>query len=873
MKKFNLNEKNKTIALTIIGIIIVLVFLGGASYAYFQMQGATNSQSGVHVETATTDLLNFKFDKDINISVSQSSFGKGAGDASGETQGHATLTATNSKNIESTTQKYNIYFVIENNDFVYTTSDSKAELVMKVTDPNGNLVENVTGLVNTEKGLDITTRTGSFLLASDYDITANRGKTANQDWKVEVTFVNLDSNQSNNSGKAFSGKIYMTKEKLDTYKPAKISNVTTTSTYNSVSTNLDVTKGSADIVKYYYGKQIAKDATTIDKVEFVESTDPNYKFTGLKDNETYKIYSYAVDKNGFKSNIYETEVTTDTYVLASVTNVTHSKTLNSITLNVESKKGTNEVVKYYYSKDNGETYEESNSNTHTFSNLSDTTEYKIKVKVQDTDGRFSTEYYEAISTETYILPVVASVNATTKYNQITLTAVGTKGTNEVAKYYYSINNGEFVEDTNTYTFTGLNEKTKYTIKVKVADTQGRMSNVYETSATTDAYVLPSIVNLTTSSTSNSVTINVTGKNGDGTISKYYYSKDGGSNYVESTSNSYTFNNLTSNVTFNISVYVKDSNGRDSSVSNATETTKYSLVDYVKAQYTGQGKNNLYLHDNSLTNGAKDNSYRYAGSSETTNNYVCFGYDSQDGSCPSDNLYRIIGVFGDEVKLIKYDYAKSTLLGTDGDYVRIYNGSGTNKGQNSKTEIGAYHWNYSNGSSSTNDWSLSRLNTVNLNKNYLNKIDENGTKWSEKISDHTWKVGGNTYSNIADQTAPTAYQNEINSPATNKTVNAKVGLMYVSDYGYAASSSSWSTALSSYNNANVTANNWMYMGLYEWTLAPRTDYSNRAFRVYDTGIVHGNSVSYNSAARPVFYLKSTIGYGGGSGTAAKPILVK
>ena len=299
-----------------------------------------------------------------------------------------------------------------------------------------------------------------------------------------------------------------------------------------------------------------------------------------------------------------------------------------------------------------------------------------------------------------------------------------------------------------------------------------------------------------------------------------------------------------------------------------------LACHVAKQYTGtQGDNNMYYHDSKLTNGAGDNSYRYAGPSETTNNFVCFGYDSTDGSCPNDNLYRIIGVFGDEVKLIKYDYAKSTLLGTDGDYVKIYNSSGTNKGQNSKTEIGAYHWNYSNGSSSTNDWSLSRLNTVNLNKNYLNKIDENGTKWSEKISDHTWKVGGNTYNNISEQTAPNAYQNEINSPATNKTVNAKVGLMYVSDYGYAASSSSWSTALNGYNNTNVTANNWMYMGLYEWTLAPRTDDSYRAFDVHDGGGVNYNNVNtFALGVRPVLYLKSTIGYGGGSGTAAKPILV-
>ena len=294
----------------------------------------------------------------------------------------------------------------------------------------------------------------------------------------------------------------------------------------------------------------------------------------------------------------------------------------------------------------------------------------------------------------------------------------------------------------------------------------------------------------------------------------------------------------------------------------------NLSNCIKNLYVSQGKNNLYLHDNTLTNGAKDNSYRYAGSSETTNNFVCFGYDSQDGSCPNDNLYRIIGVFGDEVKLIKYDYAKSTLLGTDGDYARIYNDSGTNKGQNSQSEIGGYYW---NNNTRNNTWSESRLNTINLNKNYINNI---GTKWSEKISTHTWKVGGNGFENIGNQTAPNAYQNEINSPATNKTVTAKVGLMYVSDYGYAASSSSWSTALSSYNNANVTANNWMYMGLWEWTLAPKTDNSNYVFIVDSTGRVNAHYCLYsNIAARPVLYLKSTISYAGGSGDAAKPILVK
>ena len=292
-----------------------------------------------------------------------------------------------------------------------------------------------------------------------------------------------------------------------------------------------------------------------------------------------------------------------------------------------------------------------------------------------------------------------------------------------------------------------------------------------------------------------------------------------------------------------------------------------LACHVAKQYTGtQGDNNMYYHDNSLTNGAKDNSYRYAGSSETTNNFVCFGYDSQDGSCPSDNLYRIIGVFDGEVKLIKYDYAKSSLLGTDGDYNSTHPNSfqGTSKGTNDLKEVGSYYWNKN---TSNNTWGESRLNTINLNKNYINNI---GTKWSEKISDHTWKVGGNTTNKIY-QPAPTAYQNEINNPATNKTVNAKVGLMYVSDYGYAASSSSWSIILNKYSN--VIANNWMYMGLAECTLAPCMGNSNNAFYVHNEGNVYNVFVYSAFAARPVLYLKSTIGYGGGSGTAAKPILVK
>ncbi len=299
-----------------------------------------------------------------------------------------------------------------------------------------------------------------------------------------------------------------------------------------------------------------------------------------------------------------------------------------------------------------------------------------------------------------------------------------------------------------------------------------------------------------------------------------------------------------------------------------------LADYVKAQYTGtQGENNLYLHDNSLTNGANDGSYRYAGSSETTNNFVCFGYDSTDGSCPTDNLYRIIGVFGDEVKLIKYDYAKSTLLGTDGDYdylttpiASFYKGS--------LTSIDIYAWNYKNNPTinegyGSNEWSTSLLNTTNLNTNYLNNI---GTNWSNKISIHTWKVGGNFDSNIKSQTAPNVYKNEITSPAANTTYDAKVGLMYVSDYGYAASPSAWKTTL--YNYSNVKSTNWMYMGFDEWTISsvPSTSDSYYVYTVEFSGVVFSINANTNNGIRPVFYLTPSTTYISGEGTMLKPYII-
>ena len=844
-----MENKKKSITLMVVAIITLLALIIGATYAYFQATSNTGSGTDVNVLTATGDLLTFKIDKDINISVSQSDFKKGTGNKSDSTKASAILTASNSKNIESSSDRYNIYFIIEANDFIYTTDNATAEILLNVTDPNGNKVENITGLVHTDKGFDITTRTGGFLLVPDYDITATRGNTTTQDWKVEVTLVNLDTDQNKNTGKTLSGKLYVTKEKMSSYELTKITNVETETTYNSIKTTLQVANGTSPIEKYYYGiEKISSDATgyantnslkrlAFSDVSLIESDKSTYTFTNLEDNATYKIYSYGIDKNKIKTNIYETEVTTNTYNIAKINSVTHTSTLNSITLNVNAQKGDNEIEKYFYSKDNGETYIESTSSTYTFDNLTDTTEYKIKVKVLDSYGRYSTEYLEAIATTTYILPSVTKVNPTTKYNQITVTTTGTKGTNEISKYYYSINNSSYVEGTSTYTFTNLNEQTTYNIKVKVVDTNGRMSNEYSLSATTDAYKLPTITDVTTSSTYNSITINVSGQNGDGTITEYYYSKDNGSNYVKSTNSSYTFTNLTNNTTYYIKVYVKDSNGKISSVfSISAKTIIPTIADYCSSgtdlatcvkNFGNQGPeiSKIYIHNSQLTNGAGDNSYRYAGSHNYVNNYICL--DSYETTCPEANLFRIIGVFGDRVKVIR-------------------------------TEAVGLFWD----ANSLNTWSTSSLNTY-LNGKYLTSL---GTL-AEKIATTTWKVGGNTSANISGVVPATAYQNEVGSSASSTTYDAKIGLMYVSDYGFAAWPSAWTLTMNSYKNASSW--NWLYSDTTKWTISRNSDNSNTAFYVYG-GNVDAEDTHVLTNMYPTFYLESSVTYAGGSGSRTDPI---
>ena len=270
--------------------------------------------------------------------------------------------------------------------------------------------------------------------------------------------------------------------------------------------------------------------------------------------------------------------------------------------------------------------------------------------------------------------------------------------------------------------------------------------------------------------------------------------------------------------------------------------------------------------------------------EIVKNYVCFGSDAD--ICPEENLYRIIGVFDDDkdgsyqVKLIKADATNSEMLGTNSrDYYGTYADSfaGTTsyyKGTMSESEIAIYRWNYDtniNENYGTNNWTTSELNIINLNTNYWNYL---GSTWQKLIAPTTWHISGipiESYNSSDTQLIKSIYDTEINNTESTShpaTYTDEIGLMYISDYGYAASPEFWEMPITSYY---METDNWMAIGLSEWTIAPFNYYN---YDYYINYILYVGNVSYihnvnGYAVRPVFYLNYDVELIGGSGTYTDP----
>ncbi len=315
---------------------------------------------------------------------------------------------------------------------------------------------------------------------------------------------------------------------------------------------------------------------------------------------------------------------------------------------------------------------------------------------------------------------------------------------------------------------------------------------------------------------------------------------------------------------------------------------YTATEFFTTFAKNVSNGELIQHTTSLSNSAGDNGYRYSGNNP--NNFICFGPGSENynkgvlnATCPNENLYRIIGYIPVElpdgtttnlIKVIKSEFATASDLGktaADGtvtfnseykDLIRVKNAE----------NIDGFHWNDRVDNTWDNTWETSTLyKALNTNNNSFIKSLGN---WANKIENVKWNVDG--YDKNPDLTPKQMHDVENNkNQGASVQVNAKIGLMYPSDLGFASSQDNWKRILNygdgkeyngtGYSSKENSENNWLVNGVDEWTISRKGDLNCDAFHVRSWhGYLYSSYVTSAYGVRPVFYLNSSITLSDGDG---------
>ena len=266
-------------------------------------------------------------------------------------------------------------------------------------------------------------------------------------------------------------------------------------------------------------------------------------------------------------------------------------------------------------------------------------------------------------------------------------------------------------------------------------------------------------------------------------------------------------------------------------------------------------------------------YRYYGPSP--NNYICL--DMEGGStCPDKHLYRIIGsIYEEKENTNRIKVIKATPL-TDGTTKGYVWDSGT-------VNIWATitNGNYSN--SLTSGASLMKLLNSGDWWNRTNTFANYGLTEKAKsyITTSRYYLGGYKYSSGVMTNQFYTYERGTTRYDTNRPLywDGMVGLMYPSDYGYAAGNTCV-TGTDPYNYDGGCKNkDWLWMTTssdynngYEWLMSPSSGNSSNAFTVPSSGYVGNSGVNDAYSARPVFYLSSSANISDGEGTSTDPYIL-
>lgn len=124
----------------------------------------------------------------------------------------------------------------------------------------------------------------------------------------------------------------------------------------------------------------------------------------------------------------------------SITYMVVAENSKSIKVEITVKKGTSDVTEYYYSKDDGQSYNKTDGVTYTFDSLTENTTYKIKAYVKDSKGKSSNIVSREV--KTIARPSVPTIAFTSDYK---IQLSGSTSSNGSVTYYYSFDNNSFTK--------------------------------------------------------------------------------------------------------------------------------------------------------------------------------------------------------------------------------------------------------------------------------------------------------------------------------------------------------------------------------------------------------------------------------------------
>ena len=337
-------------------------------------------------------------------------------------------------------------------------------------------------------------------------------------------------------------------------------------------------------------------------------------------------------------------------------------------------------------------------------------------------------------------------------------------------------------------------------------------------------------------------------------------------------------NMKENVSNKVLYVLEDNNGKrykyNKDVVLKSGTNAVELVNSLNDNTTGDSGSGVYkVSHSAISSGSSATGsqikavtdYRYYG--PNPNNYICL--DMEGGStCPDKHLYRIIGsIYEENENVNRIKVIKATDF-TNSSTTFAWNSAGTN--------IWAPPTNGRFSDSTVNGSSLMKL----LNNDLFNTANTYAlSNISQKyVNESIFYLGGwdtsqvNSMVMYSKERGTVTYGTDKSRPLSWK---GKVGLMYPSDYGYAAgnSCSSGSTYLYNYDG-KCKSSDWLFSSKDEWLMSVLSSSSERAFFLGSAGYVYNsyNKVTNTMSVRPVFYLTSITSITGGDGTSSNPYIL-